>query len=121
MKRFFENSKSFWVRYSDYVIREDDNGVKHLQAGDGAVPELYDPTDILENIVVDALNVGRTCMNSDLAEEEKEDAVCGFVLKYGMLGFMTALPTTPRFLSYENVYFDKNHFIKQESMRFIIN
>lgn len=116
MKRFFENSKSFWVRYSDYVIREDDNGVKHLQAGDGAVPELYDPTDILENIVVDALNVGRTCMNSDLAEEEKEDAVCGFVLKYGMLGFMTALPTTPRFLSYENVYFDKNHFIKIESL-----
>jgi hypothetical protein len=116
MKRFFENSKSFWVRYNDYVIREDGNGVKYLQAGDGAVPEPYDPTDILENLVVDALNVGWTCMDSDLAEEEKEDAVCGFVLKYGMLGFMTALPTTPRFLSYENVYFDKNHFIKKESM-----
>ena len=116
MKRFFENSKSFWVKYSDYAIREDDNGIRYLRAAEGAVPEPYDPTDGFENIVVDALNVGRICMDKDLAEEEKEDAVCGFVLKYGMLGFMTALPTTPRFLSYENVYFDKNHFIKKESM-----
>ena len=116
MKRFFENSKSFWVRYSDYAIREDENGIKYLQAGKNAVPDPYDPTTEFETIVVEALNVGRTCMDNDLPEEEKDAAVYGFVLKFGMLGFMTALPTTPRFLSYENVYFDKNHFVKSESM-----
>ena len=116
MNRFFENSKSFWVRYSDYVIREDNNGIKYLQAGDDAVPEPYDPTDMFEDMIVDALNTGRICMGSDNTENEKDEAVCQFALKYGMLGLMTALPTTLRFLSYENVYFDKNHFIKSESM-----
>jgi hypothetical protein len=33
-----------------------------------------------------------------------------------LLGFMTALPTTPEFITYEAVYLPKNHFIKQESM-----
>ena len=28
MKQIFEHSKSFWVRYSDYAIVEDNNGIK---------------------------------------------------------------------------------------------
>ena len=39
-----------------------------------------------------------------------------FVSAYGLLGFMTALSTTPEFITYEAVYFPKNHFIRQESM-----
>lgn len=39
-----------------------------------------------------------------------------FVTCYGLLGFMTALPTTPEFITYEAVYLPKNHFIKEESM-----
>ena len=34
----------------------------------------------------------------------------------GLLGLMTALPTTPSFMDYEAVYLPKNHFIKEESM-----
>lgn len=33
-----------------------------------------------------------------------------------MLGLMTALPTTPDFITYEAVYLPKNHFIKEESI-----
>ena len=36
--------------------------------------------------------------------------------KYGLLGLMTALPTTPSFMDYEAVYLPKNHFIKAETM-----
>ena len=39
-----------------------------------------------------------------------------FVTHYGLLGLMTALPTTPSFMDYEAVYLPKNHFIKAESM-----
>ena len=116
MKRFFEKSKSFWVRYNEYVIVEDADGIRYLKAAPEAMPDPYDPTDVFEDMVVDALNVGCVCMNSELSEEEKDDAVYHFALKYGMLGFMTALPSTPRFLSFDNAYFDKNHFIKKESM-----
>lgn len=33
-----------------------------------------------------------------------------------MRGLMTALPTTPDFITYETVYLPKNHFIKKESI-----
>ena len=36
--------------------------------------------------------------------------------EYGLLGLMTALPTTPTFMDYEAVYLSKNHFIKEETM-----
>ena len=39
-----------------------------------------------------------------------------FVSKYGLLGFMPAIPTTPEFMDYEAVYLPKNHFIKEETM-----
>ena len=40
----------------------------------------------------------------------------GFARRYGLLGLMTALPTTPRFVEYEKVYLPKNPYIRQETM-----
>ena len=116
MKQIFEHSKSFWVRYSDYVIVEDNNGIKYLKAAENARPDLYDPIDSLEEIVVKALNVGRICMGIDRPDKEKDEAVYQFVKEYGFLGLMTAIPTTPRFLSNDNVFLPKNQFIKRETM-----
>ena len=45
-----------------------------------------------------------------------EQAVLEIVHQYGLLGLMTALPTTPSFMEYEAVYLPKNRFIKAESM-----
>lgn len=64
--------------------------------------------------MLDALNVGMLLMGRK-AEAEVEKAVMEFVTRYGLLGLMTALPTTPTFMEYEAVYLPKNHFIKEES------
>ena len=48
--------------------------------------------------------------------EDDEKAIQVFAVKYGLLGLMTALPTTPSFMDYEAVYLPKNHFIKEESI-----
>ena len=40
----------------------------------------------------------------------------GFVSTYGLLGLMTALPTTPSFIDYKAVYLPTNHFIQEEVM-----
>jgi hypothetical protein len=50
------------------------------------------------------------------SEKAVNAALMDFVRKYGLLGFMTALPTTPQFIEYEAVYLPKNHFIKDETM-----
>lgn len=56
-------------------------------------------------------------MAEDDGEQAERDAVMDFVSACGLLGFMTALSTTPEFITYETVYFPKNHFIRQESMK----
>ncbi len=66
-------------------------------------------------LVIDAVNVGLATMHK-VPEEELKDSVLCFVQKYGFLGFMTALPTTADFITYESVYLPKNHFIKEESL-----
>ena len=80
-----------------------------------AKPSVYDPLENAEAMVIDALNVGRLAMKQ-VSEKEQMDAVMDFVSKYGLLGFMTALPTTPDFIDYDAVYLPKNHFIKEETM-----
>ena len=67
-------------------------------------------------MVLHAINTGVICMDKDTDEQTRQDAVMDFVSAYGLLGFMTALPTTPEFITYKAVYFPKNHFIMQESM-----
>ena len=55
-------------------------------------------------MVLHAINTGVICINQDTDEQIKQDAVMNFVSSYGLLGFMTALSTTPEFITYEAVY-----------------
>ncbi len=52
--------------------------------------------------MLDALNVGMLMMNRS-PEDEVQKAILAFVTHYGLLGLMTALPTTPSFMDYEKV------------------
>ena len=115
MRNLFQKVSSHWVRYSEYVLYEAEDGTLYVGAAENAKPEILDPLKNPEQMVLDALNVGMLQMQR--ADEEKvQDAVIQFVSQYGLLGFMTALPTTPRFTDYDAVYLPKNHFIRAESM-----
>jgi hypothetical protein len=108
-------TSSHWVRYSDYEWKSAADGVLYLTPVKNAKPSIYDPMKEYEQIVVDAMNIGRLCMGKK-PDEEIQTAIREFALKYGLLGLMTALPTTPTFMDYEAVYLPKNHFIKAETM-----
>ncbi len=114
MNNIFKKTGSYWVRYSKYEYKENKDILYAVPAPEAKV-SLYDPLKDGGGIVVDALNVGITAINSTDKNEVKA-AVFDFVSKYGLLGIMTALPTTPKFMDYNAVYFPKNHFIKAESM-----
>ena len=68
-----------------------------------------------QQIVLDAINIGRM-ESQGKNPQEIQKAIGQFAVKYGLLGLMTALPTTPTFMDYEAVYLPKNHFIKEETM-----
>ena len=115
MNNLFQKTSSHWVRYSAYEYRRGEDGVLYLTPAPKAKPCVYDPIKDAEPMVVDMLNVGMLCMNR-AGDEEIQAAALDFVSKYGLLGFMTALPTTSEFIQYEAVYLPKNHFIREETL-----
>ena len=112
MKNLFQRASSPWVRYSEYEYKKAGDGYFYITPAAESKPEVYDPLKDAERMVLDALNVGALQMNRR-GESEVRDAVMAFVSRYGLLGFLTALPTTPSFMDYEAVYLPKNHFIRE--------
>lgn len=115
MNNIFQKTSAYWAKYSEYEYRRGEDGNLYIMPAPTAKPSVYDPLISAEAMVVDALNVGRLAMK-DVGEKSLRDAVMDFVTRYGLLGFMTALPTTPDFIDYDAVYLPKNHFIKEEAM-----
>lgn len=116
MKQLFERVSSYWVRYDKYEIRTDAKGVKYVTAAADARPDIFDPLADAQTMVLEALNVGRLFFDDKAPEHVRETALLQFVHHYGLLGCITALPTTPKFMHYEKVYLPKNHFIREEAI-----
>ena len=114
--KLFERTSSTWVRYSEYEWKKADDDALYLIPAPNAQPSIYDPLKETQEIVLDALQIGRLCMSKEVADAEIQKAILSFAVKYGLFGLMTALPTTPDFMEYEAVYLPKNHFIKAETM-----
>ena len=115
MKNLFQSASSPWVRYSEYEYKKAGDGHFYITSAAEAKPEIYDPLKDAEQVVLDALNVGALQMNRKSGNEVR-DAVMEFVGRYGLLGFLTALPTTPALMDSQAVYLPKKHFIREESM-----
>jgi len=111
---YFKHTNAWWVKHNRYEYKEK-NGILYIVPRPLAKPVPYNPMKEPEKLVIDFLNVGLLMMGRKPKEEVKT-AVLDFINQYGFLGIMTALPTTPKFVDYENVYFHINHFIKKEMM-----
>ena len=116
MNNIFHRTNAYWAKYSEYEYRQGGDGHLYIMPAQNAKPSVYDPVKDTEKLVLSALNLGRLAMKQDASEAALKDAVMEFVSKYGLLGFMTGLPTTPEFMNYDAVYLPKNHFIKEETM-----
>ena len=114
MRNLFEHTSASWVHYSDYEWKEK-NGNFYLLPTKDAVPKPYDPMKDAESIVLTAMDIGMTLFRKE-PETVVREALREFACKYGLLGIMTALPTTAKFIDYEKVYFPYNEIVKTESM-----
>ena len=112
MKNLFKHASSSWVRYSRYEWKRDRNNKYYITPAPNAVPQIYDPLKDYKAMVLDALNVGLMIRRS--SKRKIREAIMDFVTKYGLLGLMMALPTTPTFIDYNAVYLPTNHFIREE-------
>lgn len=78
------------------------NNKYYISPAPDAMPQIYDPLQDHKSMVLDALNIGLMIRTS--TKRKVRDAIMAFVSKYGLLGLMTALPTTPKFVDYRAVY-----------------
>ena len=98
MNNLFAQSHSHWVRYDRYEIKTGKDGKRYITPENTAKPDVYNPLKESSEMVLEALNVGMLMMNRS-PEDEVEKAILAFVTHYGLLGLMTALPTTPSFMT----------------------
>ena len=59
MKNLFERTSSTWVRYSEYEWKKSEDGILYLTPSKTAQPSIYDPLTEYQQIVLDAINIGR--------------------------------------------------------------
>lgn len=116
MDNIFKHTSANWVRYDKYEWKESTDGVLYLTPAKDAVMSLYNPIKEYEELVLTALGIGLDVMQKKASMEELKQRIQDFAQRFGLLGLMTALPTTPEFITYDAVYLPKNHFIKQETL-----
>ena len=104
MSNLFKRTSSNWARYDKYEWKEDKEGTLYITPSPDAKVSLYNPLKDSEQIVLKAVNLGLMCMDKNNTQERLQNAIMDFVTGYGLLGFMTALPTTPDFTQNYNRY-----------------
>ena len=77
MKQLFERTSSCWVRYDKYVIRTDAKGKKYVTAAECARPQIIDPLEDAQSMVLDALNAGRLFFGKKHRSESMKLESCG--------------------------------------------
>ncbi len=115
MINIFANTNATWVRYSDYEWKQASDGQFYLLPTPDATPDIYSPIKVSEELVLSAVEIGRALIGRTPAKKI-QPMVREFACHYGLLGIMTALPTTADFIVYEKVYFPRNAFIREEAM-----
>lgn len=117
MHSLFKNSSTSWTKYSNYEWRLGPDDHLYLMPTPDATTEIYDPMDVAQQIVIDALDTGTQCSSIFFhAKEQHMELIRQFACKYGLLGIMMGLPTTAHFVEYEKVYLPRNQFIREETM-----
>ena len=115
MTNLFEHTSAYWAKYASYEWRKAADGKEYLLPTADAKASVYNTMPLADKLVLDAVNIGLLVIHKS-PEKKIKAAIHTFVCNYGLLGMMTAFPTTPNFVEYEKVYLPKNQFIRQETM-----
>ena len=77
---------------------------------------IYNPLEVAEELVVDALNRGALLCQGETITDKEKAALLDFTGRYGLLGFMSAIPLNGGFMVYPHVFFGRNGFFDADYM-----
>jgi hypothetical protein len=115
LQDWFDRQGADWATFGEYIVIRS-GGKKFDTPAMTEKVAAYDPLKVVDEIVADALNVGIMCVGNNTDEAKIESAILDFCGKYGLLGFMTALPTTPDFWEDEFAHIPKNPIMRPAKM-----
>ena len=102
-----------WIRYSEYVFKDDENGNTYVVPREDAGFTMYNPFDVAEELLIDCLKIGEASKGKG---ENADDLVKGMVLlfakKYGLLGLISASTYNRDIIDDERILLIKNNFLK---------
>ena len=111
---FKSNSPYSYMRYGNYEAKykgkeqylvPNPNGIINIR-------DLYDMFSKMDSILVDLLNMGRMCSETD-DERTKFASAYFFVKQYGLLGFMVDIPINTDFMLMDEVTLKEDNFISK--------
>ena len=111
---FKSNSPYSYIRYGDYKAKYKGKEQYLVPNPEGFINirDLYDMFSKMDQIIVDLLNMGRICSDSD-DEHTKFTCAYLFVKQYGLLGFMVEAPINTDFMLMDEVTLKENNFINK--------
>lgn len=111
---FKSNSPYSYMRYGNYEAKykgkeqylvPNPNGIINIR-------DLYDMFSKMDSILVDLLNMGRMCSETD-DERTKFASAYFFVKQYGLLGFMVDIPINTDFMLMDEITLKEDNFISK--------
>ncbi len=102
----FKNRISQWVKYSEYTVLVR-NGRKYIVPAPNARMSIYDPLANAEEMVTDFLNYGKE-LYSQKSRKRAAEISLEIASKYGLTGWLTALPRDSSFFEREETYLGIN-------------
>ena len=112
----FHDTGIGWMVSRRYIFLRGPEGIEYLtEAPDDVVGARPRTINSWEDVIIKAVNVGLLCL-AGKSDRIIHEAILKFVSEYGLLGFMSALPTAPDYMSDEKVYLPTNGFIKEKCM-----
>ena len=100
-KIYLNSPRSHWVRYDHYELKTAEDGKRYITPGKSAKPDVYNPLKEGPWHCAGCPECGDADDGTQAGSRSGKGCVMEFVTRYGLLGLMTALPTTPSFMDYE--------------------
>lgn len=112
---FFEKTSSDWVRYSKYEYKTNGDNEYLTPTFDSEI-SIFNPLDLAEEMIANAINLGDGLCDKR-EKDDGRDGIMEYALKYGLLGFMTAIPLNEEFTEAGSVHFKSSGYFKVDSMK----
>lgn len=110
-----------WIRYSNYILKEDSKGDIYIVPAEDATFTMYNPFDVAEDLLLDLIGIGEEALKFERQSGEENEVrlnnlILVFAKKYGLLGLISASVYNHNIIGESTVFLMENNLIAKEKV-----